>query len=136
MIIKSFRLEVIPRMRALLPEVQTAALFAPKVMRLLRKEKYLINIARELGADHLSVHKSLVNRKLVRKAGKFQMPVTVWTVSSSRWIQWAIKRELFALITNDPAKMVASRSVYAQTTTGRAGTQWKQNGHVDSGRAR
>ena len=63
-IVKSFRLEVIPRTRAVLPSVRTAALFAPKIMRLLRKEKYLIDIARELGADHLSLHKSLVSRKL------------------------------------------------------------------------
>ncbi len=108
-IVKSFRLEVIPRVRAVLPHVQTAALFAPKVMRLLRKEKYLINIAREVGADHLSVHKALVNRKLARKAEKWRMPVTVWTVDTARWVPRAVKRGLFALITNDPAKLVSTR---------------------------
>ncbi|HUR99161.1 MAG TPA: glycerophosphodiester phosphodiesterase family protein [Pyrinomonadaceae bacterium] len=108
-IVKSFRLEVIPRTRAVLPSVRTAALFAPKVMRLLRKEKYLIDIARELGADHLSVHKSLVSAKLVRKAGKYGMPVTAWTVDRRRWRPWAENRGLFALITNDPAKMLAGR---------------------------
>ena len=109
-IVKSFRLEVIPRVRAVLPAVRTGALFAPKVMRLLRKEKYLINIARELGADHLSIHKSLVSAKLVRKAEKHGMPVAVWTVESRRWIPWAEKRGLFALITNDPSKMLDGRS--------------------------
>jgi glycerophosphoryl diester phosphodiesterase len=108
-ILKSFRLGVIPQARAILPGVRTAALFAPQVMRLLRKEKYLINIAREFGADHLSVHKSLASRKLVRKAAKRGMPVTVWTVNATRWIPRATRQGLFAVITNDPAKMIAGR---------------------------
>ena len=108
-IVKSFRLGVIPRMRAVLSGVQTAALFAPQVMRLLRKEKYMINIAEELGADHLSVHKSLVSRKLVRKAEKVGMPVTVWTVNTVGWIPRAIRQGLFAVITNHPSKMLAAR---------------------------
>ena len=113
-IVKSFRLAVIPVARAVLPDVRTAALFAPQVMRLLRKEKYLINIARELGADHLSVHKSLVSRKLVRKAEKFGMPVTAWTVNAPRLIPRAIRQGLFAVITNDPSKMLASRDAKLQ----------------------
>lgn len=108
-IVKSFRLGVIPRMRAVLSGVQTAALFAPQVMRLLRKEKYMINIAQELGADHLSVHKSLVSRKLVRKAEKFGMPVTVWTVDTVRWLPRAIKQGVFAVITNDPLTLLTGR---------------------------
>lgn len=108
-IVGSFRLGVLARTRAVMPRVQTAALFAPKIMRLLRKEKYLIDIAREFGADHLSVHKSLVSRKLARKAEKYGMPVTVWTVNAARWVPRAAKQGLFALITNDPSKMVTSR---------------------------
>jgi glycerophosphoryl diester phosphodiesterase len=107
-IVKSFRLGVIPRTQAVLPGIRTAALFAPKVMRLLRKEKYLINIARELGADHLSVHKALISRQLVKKAEKVGMPVTVWTVNTPRWIPRARKLGVFAVITNDPATMLAS----------------------------
>ena len=108
-IVKSFRLGVIPQARAVLPGVRTAALFAPQVMRLLRKEKYMINIARELGADHLSLHKSLVSRKLVRKAEKFGLPVTAWTVDNGRWMPRAIKQGLFAVITNDPGRMLVAR---------------------------
>jgi glycerophosphoryl diester phosphodiesterase len=109
LIVKSFHLGAIPRARAILPGVATAALFAPKVMRLLRKEKYLINIARELGANHLSVHKALISRQLVRKAERAGMPVTVWTVNTRRWIPRATKLGVFAVITNDPVKMLANR---------------------------
>lgn len=106
-ILKSFRLGVIPQARAILPGVRTAGLFAPQVMRLLRKEKYLIDIAKELGADHLSVHKSLASRKFVRKAAKRGMPVTVWTVNTTRWIPRAAKRGFYAVITDDPSKLLA-----------------------------
>ena len=108
-IVGSFRLGVLPYMRTVLPGVQTAALFAPKIMRLLRKEKYLIDIAREFGADHLSIHKSLVSRKLARKAEKYGMPVTVWTVNASRWIPRAMKHGLYAVITNNPSALLARR---------------------------
>jgi glycerophosphoryl diester phosphodiesterase len=116
-IVGSFRLGVIPRARTVLPGVRTAALFAPKIMRLLRKEKYLINIARELGADHLSVHKSLVSRNMVRKAARCDMPVTVWTVKSHRWVPRAADRGLYAVITDDPAKLLAGRDSRGRTAT-------------------
>lgn len=108
-ILKSFRLGVIPQARTALPGVRTAALFAPDVMRLLRKEKYLIDIAQEFGADDLSVHRSLASRKLVKKAWKRGIPVTVWTVNSTRWIAKAEKRGVYAVITDDPAKLLANR---------------------------
>ena len=111
-IVKSFRLEVVPRVRAILPDVRTGALFAPKIMRLLRKEKYLIDIARELGADHLSLHKSLVSRKLVTKAEKFGMPVTIWTADHPRWLRRAAKLDVHAIITNDPARLAAKRDEF------------------------
>jgi glycerophosphoryl diester phosphodiesterase len=116
-IVGSFRLGVIPRARTVLPGVRTAALFTPKIMRLLRKEKYLINIAREFGADHLSVHKSLVSRNLVRKAAKCNMPVTVWTVNSPRWVPRATDRGFYAVITDDPAKLLAGRDPRGRAAT-------------------
>lgn len=108
-IVGSFNLAVLPRIRAVFPRVQTAALFTPKIMRLLRKEKYLLDIAREFGAGHLSVHKSLVSRKLARMAEKYGIPVTVWTVDTGRWIAKATKQGLFAVITNDPSRMLSVR---------------------------
>lgn len=107
-ILKSFRLGAIPHARAVLPSVSTAALFAPQVMRILRKEKYLINIGQELGADHLSVHKSLATGKLVRNAAKCGMRVTVWTVNTKRGISRAAKRGVYAIITDDPSKLLAA----------------------------
>jgi glycerophosphoryl diester phosphodiesterase len=117
-IVGSFRLGVIPQARTVLPGVRTAALFTPKIMRLLRKEKYLINIAREFGADHLSVHKSLVSRNLVRKAARCDMPVTVWTVNSPRWVPRAADRGFYAVITDDPGKLLAARDSSGRAAIG------------------
>ncbi len=105
-IIQSFHLAVVAQTRAILPVVRTAALFKPKVMRMLRKEKYLIDIAREVGADQLSLHKALVSRRLLRKTKKQGLPVTVWTVDGTRWIARATRLGLYAVITNEPAKLL------------------------------
>ena len=108
-IVKSFKLSVIPQMRFRCPGVKTAALFAPKVMRFLRKEKHLVRIASELGADHISVHRSLVTRKFMKEVAKTEMSVTVWTADNPRWVKKAMRLGVTAIITNDPAKLLAKR---------------------------
>ncbi len=108
-VVKSFKLGVIPRMRSLLPGIRTAALFAPKIRNVLRKEKYLVEIAHELGADELSLHYTLATKKLVRKADDRGMATVVWTADSPRWIKRAMRLGLAAIITNDPGSMLARR---------------------------
>jgi glycerophosphoryl diester phosphodiesterase len=110
LIIKSFRLDAIPEVKKRLPEVRTAALFAPKIMTILRKEKRLVAVAADIGADMLSVHFSLATRKLTEKAARRGMPVTIWTADHPRWIKRARKLGLYAVITNDPAALLAQRT--------------------------
>ena len=92
------------------PSVKTAALFAPKIMTILRKEKHLVKIAEEFGAGELSIHYSLATKKLMRKALERALPVTIWTVDNPRWIKRAIRLGLNAIITNDPARLLARRT--------------------------
>jgi glycerophosphoryl diester phosphodiesterase len=108
-IVKSFKLSVIPRIRLGCPPARTAALFAPKIMRYLRKEKHLVKIAEEFGADHLSLHYSLVSRKLMKKVEKTRLKVTIWTADKPRWVKRGADLGLFAIITNDPGKLVEAR---------------------------
>ncbi|MEP6902375.1 MAG: glycerophosphodiester phosphodiesterase family protein [Actinomycetota bacterium] len=115
-IVKSFRLEVIPHIRRTCPKVKTAVLFAPKIMTILRKEKRLVNIAHELGADMISVHFSLATRKLMKKAEKKNLPVTIWTADNPRWIKRALDLGLFAVITNNPAQLLAKRAAILAKT--------------------
>ena len=111
-IIKSFRLAFIPHFRANCPEVKTAALFAPKIMTVLRKEKHLVDLAVEFGAHELSVHYSLATKKLMKKSAKHGLPVTIWTVDHSRLFRRAMKLGVHAVITNDPARMIEVRQAF------------------------
>ncbi|MEP7075314.1 MAG: glycerophosphodiester phosphodiesterase family protein [Acidobacteriota bacterium] len=108
-IVKSFKLAVIPHLRFECPEVKTAALFAPKIMRYLRKGKHLVKIAEEFGANHLSLHYSLASRKLMKKVERSGMKVAIWTTDKPRWVRRAAELGLFAIITNDPAKLLEAK---------------------------
>lgn len=109
-IVKSFKLAVIPQVRMRAPALRTAALFAPKIMTILRKEKHLVRIAEELGADELSIHYSLATRKLMDKAGKRGLPVNIWTADNPRWVKRAIRLGIRSIITNDPARLLRRRA--------------------------
>ena len=108
-IVKSFRLQAIPEVRRLCPGVTTAALFAPKIMTMLRKEKYLLKIAQEFRADQMSLHYTLVSRKFMRKAEKKNLPVTIWTVDNPRIVRRAIDLGIKAVITNNPGVLLEKK---------------------------
>ena len=108
-IVKSFKLAAIPEIRHYLPQVQTAALFAPQIMDYLRRRKFIIALAHEFGAHQISLHHSLVTSKLTALAVEAGMPVTIWTTDKPKWIKRCQKLGIGALITNDPAQMLAVR---------------------------
>lgn len=108
-IVKSFQLEVIRQFKALCPDIRTAALFEPKIVHILRKEKRLIEVAGDFGADMLSVHYSLATKKLVRAAAARGLPVTIWTADHPLWARRGADLGLYAIITNNPARLLAVR---------------------------
>lgn len=105
-ILKSFNLVLIPEIKNYLPKVQTAALFGPTLKDFLRRRKNIIELARECGADQVSLHYSLATGRVVSFANSEQMPVTIWTTDGPRWIARSRELGIKALITNDPAKML------------------------------
>ena len=109
MIVKSFKLAAIPEVRHLLPTAQTAALFEPSIMTVLRRRKYIIAMAHEFGAHQISLHHSLVTPKLGKLAAEANMPVTIWTADHPKWVRRCRKLGIKALITNDPARLLAER---------------------------
>jgi len=108
-IVKSFRLGAIAEMKFRLPEVKTSALFEPSIMTILRRRKYILAMAREFGADGISLHTSLASAKLVAEATASNIPVTIWTADNARWIERCRERSIENLITNDPRKLLATR---------------------------
>jgi len=108
-IVKSFKLSAIPHVKRFCPSVRTAALFAPKIKNILRKDKHLLRLAEEAGADEISLHYTLATRKLMKKAAKRNIRVIIWTADNPRWIRRGIKLGLAAIITNDPARLLERR---------------------------
>ena len=108
MIVKSFKLGAIPEVRHRLPEVQTAALFEPTILDYLRRRKQMLALAREFGAHQISLHYSLVTKKLGALAAAAQMPITIWTADNPKWLRKCKKLGIGAIITNDPMKMIAA----------------------------
>jgi glycerophosphoryl diester phosphodiesterase len=113
-IVKSFNLEAVLKVRRLLPEARTAALFAPKILDVLRKKKHLLKKAQECESDELSIHFSLATEKFVRRAAKKNLPVTIWTVNNPVWIRRAVNLGINAIITNNPARLSAMRDEVLQ----------------------
>ena len=111
MIVKSFRLDAVLAVSRHLPEVQTATLFAPELDYIRHKER-IIETARKFGGKQISVHHSLATKNLCALANKAQMPVTIWTADNPKWIERCRTRGIRALITNEPAEMLAARSVH------------------------
>lgn len=101
-IVKSFALAAVPLIRKYCPSARTAALFEPTVQSVLRKRKHIIDMAVEVGADELSIHRALATGRLARLAADRNMPVAVWTVDGPSWLN----RKFQALITNDPTRMI------------------------------
>lgn len=108
-IVKSFCLDALPHLHRECSDLRTAALFAPKVMSIIRKEKRLVNIASDLAADSLSLHASLATRKLMKKSVRAGLDVAVWTVDNPRWLKRAIELGVGSVITNKPDLMLARR---------------------------
>lgn len=113
-IVKSFNLDILPHINKFCPGVKTAALFSPTVMVLLRKEKRLINIAKDLNVSGLSLHFSLVTKKLMAKAKRENLTVAIWTADSPRWIKRGFKLGINHIITNNPAKLLAKRKIFME----------------------
>lgn len=109
MIVKSFRSEILPEVRRVLPDVTTAALFAPEIVNLLKSKESLVAHARSRGADELSLHRTLATKRTCSLATAAGMPITVWTADDVSWIDKCRTRGIAALITNGPAKMLAAR---------------------------
>lgn len=108
-VISSFTLPAIAEIRRLLPAVETAALFQPSISTILNRSLRVITAAEKHGAAQLSLHYSLATPKLCSMAGEAALPVTVWTVDHIKWLDHALNRDIRALITNDPAKLIARR---------------------------
>ena len=87
-----------------LVELKTAALFDSRIYT----DQSLIDRALEVGASVLALHHRLAKAPLIERAKLAGLRVVVWTVDELAWVARARSLGIEALITNDPAKMIAA----------------------------
>jgi glycerophosphoryl diester phosphodiesterase len=108
-IIKSFDHEAVREVQQNFPDIRTAALFAPRPMRVLRPTRALVKAALHLDADELSLHYSLATERTVQKAIGAGLKTVIWTANHPAWVKRALKLGLYGIITNNPARLIAKR---------------------------
>ncbi len=112
-IVESFDLAGIAKIKAIDPTIKTAALFEPSLanLPLITSGQRLVERALAVGADEIALHHRLANDRMVEASRVAGLAVVVWTVDNPSWIARANSTGVTALITNDPALMVRQRDV-------------------------
>ena len=107
----SFDVAALGKVRQLNSAISTGILFKPKVgpVALIKSQK-MISLAISTGASEIGLHKLLATERTVRMATERNLRIVVWTVKHPKWITRAGVWGIHALITNNPATMIKSRS--------------------------
>ena len=109
-LVECFQLPALKILKKVDPGIKTVALFEPSFTNTsLLSDQRIINQAIDAGAAALALHHRLARESLVQKAKAEGLHVAVWTVDDPAWIERARATGIDALITNDPAAMLAHR---------------------------
>ena len=110
-VVVSFDLAAIAQIKQIDHVIRTGALFEPKsdLTTVVRKQR-MIKAAIDHGANEILLHRAIATRGAIRLAIEAGLPVVVWTVDDPKWIDRARRLGIYALITNDPAKMTVSEA--------------------------
>lgn len=109
-IIECFQLAALKVVSEIDPQIKTAALFEPALTKpSVLSDQRILDQAMAVGASELALHYRLARKRLVQKAKAAGLRVVVWTVDDPAWIERAQAIGVDALITNDPAAMLAYR---------------------------
>jgi glycerophosphoryl diester phosphodiesterase len=109
-VVKSFEHESLIKMKSYAPEIRTAALFSPRPLRVLHPGRELINPTIECSADEISLHYTLARKRTISKATLAELPTVIWTADHPVWVKRAIKLGIYAIITNNPVRLLARRN--------------------------
>jgi len=109
-IVECFQLPALKILKEIDREIRTVALFEPSFTNpSVLSDQKIINQANDVGAAALALHHRLARESLVRKAKDAGLHVAVWTVDDPAWLERAKQIGVDALITNNPAAMLAYR---------------------------
>ena len=109
-VVECFNLSLIERVKAIDSSIRTAALFEPKLSQpATLVPRNLAELAQSVGADEIALHHSLARRRVVQRSLQLNQRVVVWTVDNPAWVARAQALQIHALITNNPARLLAAR---------------------------
>ena len=110
LIVECFQLPALRILKEIDPDIKTVALFEPSFTNAsVLSDQRIINQAQDVGACALALHHRLARASLMQKAKDAGLHVAVWTVDDPAWIERATTMGIDALITNNPAAMLAHR---------------------------
>jgi glycerophosphoryl diester phosphodiesterase len=107
-VVESFTHDAIADIKRIDSSIRTAALFEPKLARPFPSMRKMIERAQECQADEMALHRSLAGRRITEEAARAGLSTVVWTVDNPSWLQRAKRYGVHAIITNNPALMLAS----------------------------
>ncbi len=105
LMIECFDLNALVVVKNVDSEIKTAALFHHSLI----PEQRVIEKALAIEASALALHHRLAREPLVQQSRDAGLHVAVWTVDDPAWVARAKSTGIDALITNDPAAMLAHR---------------------------
>ena len=105
-ILISFNLRTVAKIKQLNSSIRTGALFGPR-QRAMKSTRQIITAAIASGADEILLHHRIATRKIIAAAHQKNLVPGVWTVDDRKWIARAQSLQVNAIMTNDPAKMLA-----------------------------
>jgi glycerophosphoryl diester phosphodiesterase len=107
-VVVSFNLKAVAQIKAIDPSIRTGALFEPRrnTVKIIRRRP-MITAALECGAEEILLHRSIANRRTLELCLESGLLPVVWTVDDPKWVGRASNLGIHAVITNDPAAMVA-----------------------------
>jgi glycerophosphoryl diester phosphodiesterase len=107
-VVVSFNLKAVAQIKSLDAAIRTGALFEPRrhTVKILLKHP-MIAAALECGAEEILLHRLIANRRIVDLSLESDLLPVVWTVDDPKWVRRAASLGIHAVITNDPAAMIA-----------------------------
>jgi len=106
-VVVSFNLNALARIKHADPDIRTGALFEPRrsAAKIISRRR-LITTALDYGANEILLHRLIATRRLAEMATEKGLRPVVWTVDDPKWLRRAGQMRIHALITNNPAAMM------------------------------
>jgi glycerophosphoryl diester phosphodiesterase len=108
-VVVSFNLKAVAQIKLIDSSLTTGALFEPRrnPVKLIRGHP-LITATLACGADQILLHRLIATRRLADLAAENNLRSVVWTVDDPKWLRRRAEYGIHAVITNNPAEMLAS----------------------------